>query len=139
MKKQRDDMSEALTAADHDLYDARRSLERLTGMLNQLEIAREESLDRIKALEKTVQERGVMPSEDVPPVEKVRASISQLEKKMQALEPVNMLSINGVRQRPGPADGAHGQAGHAAKGAGEHPGEDRALQDHEEGDVPHHF
>jgi chromosome segregation protein len=93
MKKQRDEMSDALTAADHDLYDVRRSLERLTGMLNSLEITREESLDKIKALEKTVQERGVMPSEDVPPVEKVRASISQLEKKMQALEPVNMLSI----------------------------------------------
>ena len=93
LKKERDEMSEGLSKADHDLYDVRRSLERLTGMLNTLEIAREESLEKIKALEKAVQERGVMPSEEVPPVEKVRASISQLEKKMQALEPVNMLSI----------------------------------------------
>jgi chromosome segregation protein len=93
LKGKRDDMSEALSKADHDLYDVRRSLERLTGMLNSLEIAREESLEKIKILEKAVQERGVQPSEEVPPVEKVRAGISLLEKKMQALEPVNMLSI----------------------------------------------
>jgi len=93
LKKQRDEMSEALSKADHDLYDVRRSLERLTALLNSLEIAREESLEKIKALEKTVQERGVMPSEEVPPVDKVRANISMLERKMQALEPVNMLSI----------------------------------------------
>lgn len=93
LKGKRDDMSEALSKADHDLYDVRRSLERLTGMLNSLEIAREDSLEKIKTLEKTVQERGVQPSEEVPPIEKIRAGISLLEKKMQALEPVNMLSI----------------------------------------------
>lgn len=93
MKQQRDGLSESLTAADHDLYDARRSLERLTGMLNSLEIAREEGLDRIKGLEKAVQERGVQPSEEVPPADRVKAAITLLERKMQALEPVNMLSI----------------------------------------------
>ncbi len=93
LKAKREEMSEALSKADHDLYDVRRSLERLTGMLNSLEVAREEGLEKIKTLERAVQERGVQPSEDVQPVEKVRASISLLEKKMQALEPVNMLSI----------------------------------------------
>lgn len=93
LKARRDEMSEAMSKADHDLYDVRRSLERLTGMLNSLEITREESLERIKSLEKAVQERGVVADEEVPPVENVRASISLLKKKMQALEPVNMLSI----------------------------------------------
>ncbi|CAJ37373.1 chromosome segregation protein SMC [Methanocella arvoryzae] len=93
LKKQRDEMSEALTRADHDLYDARRSLERVTGLLNTLEIARDENIEKIRRMEATVQERGVVPSEDVPPIDKVRANISLLERKMQELEPVNMLAI----------------------------------------------
>ncbi len=93
LKKQREDMSEAMSKADHDLYDSRRSLERITGMLNSLEINRDESLERLKKMEQTVQERGVKPSDEVPPADKVKATISLLEKKMQALEPVNMLSI----------------------------------------------
>ncbi|WP_174591267.1 chromosome segregation protein SMC [Methanocella conradii] len=93
MKRQREAMSEALSKADQDLYETRRSLERLTAMLNTLEVSREECLEKIKSLEKAVQERGIQPSEDVPPLEKVKATISLLEKKMQALEPVNMLSI----------------------------------------------
>ena len=93
MKRQREAMSEELSKADQDLYETRRSLERLTAMLNTLEVSREDCLEKIRSLERTVQERGIQPSEDVPPLEKVKAAISMLDKKMQALEPVNMLSI----------------------------------------------
>ena len=93
LKKQRDEMSEALTKADHDLYDAKRSLERVTGLLNTLEIARDENIGKIRRMEEAVLARGVTPSEDVPPIDKVRSNISILERKMQDLEPVNMLAI----------------------------------------------
>ena len=93
LKRQRDEMSEALSTADHDLYDARRSLERVTGLLNTMEIARDEGLEKIKAMEQTVAERGVTPSDDVPPIDRVRANITLLERKMHELEPVNMLAI----------------------------------------------
>ena len=93
LKRQRDDMSEALSKADHDLYDARRSLERVTGLLNTMEIARDESIEKIRVMETTILERGVTPSEDVPPIDKVRSSIASLERKMHELEPVNMLAI----------------------------------------------
>jgi chromosome segregation protein len=93
MKRQRDEMSEALSKADHDLYDARRSLERITGLLNTMEIARDESIEKIKTMEHTVAERGMVPSVEVPPVDKVRANIASLERKMHELEPVNMLAI----------------------------------------------
>lgn len=93
LKKQRDELSEALTKADHDLYDAKRSLERVTGLLNTLEISRDENIEKIRRMEEAVHERGVVPSEDVPPIEKVRSNISLLERKMQELEPVNMLAI----------------------------------------------
>jgi chromosome segregation protein len=86
-------MSEALSKADHDLYDARRSLERVTGLLNTMEIARDESIEKIRAMEATILERGVTPSDDVPPIDKVRSSIASLERKMHELEPVNMLAI----------------------------------------------
>jgi chromosome segregation protein len=93
LKKQRDEMSEDLSKADHDLYDTRRNFERITGVLNTLEISRDESIEKLKRMEKEVQERGVDPSMEVPPADKVRSSISLLEKKMQGLEPVNMLAI----------------------------------------------
>jgi chromosome segregation protein len=93
LKGQRDGLAEALSKADHDLYDARRSLERVTGLLNTLEIARDEGIEKIRLMEAAVAERGVAPSEDVPPLEKIRASISLLERKMKELEPVNMLAI----------------------------------------------
>lgn len=93
LKKQRDELSETLSKADNELFDARRSLERLTGILNTLEITRDEKLELIKRMEETVRERGVEPSEDVPPVDKVRANIAILERKMKDLEPVNMLAI----------------------------------------------
>ncbi len=93
LKGQRDEMSEALTKADHDLYDAKRTLERVTSLLNTLEISRDEHIGKIRRMEEAVQQRGVVPSEDVPPIEKVRANISLLERKMQDLEPVNMLAI----------------------------------------------
>jgi chromosome segregation protein len=93
MKRQRDEMSEALSKADHDLYDARRSLERVTGLLNTMEIARDESIEKIKTMEEKIAERGVIPSDDVPPVDRVRANITVLERKMHGLEPVNMLAI----------------------------------------------
>lgn len=93
LKKQRDTMSDSLSKADHDLYDVRRSLERITSMLNTLEMTRDESLERIKSMEESIKQRGVMPSDEVPPVDKVRSAISLLEHKMQALEPVNMLAI----------------------------------------------
>jgi len=93
LKGQRDEMSEALTKADHDLYDAKRTLERVTSLLNTLEISRDENIGKIRRMEEAVQQRGVVPSEDVPPIEKVRANISLLERKMQDLEPVNMLAI----------------------------------------------
>ena len=93
MKQQRDEMSDALSKADHDLYDARRSLERITGLLNTMEIARDESIEKIKTMEQTIAERGIVPSDDVPPIDKVRSSIAVLERKMHELEPVNMLAI----------------------------------------------
>jgi len=93
MKRKRDEISETLTKADHDLYDARRSLERITGLLNTLEISRDENIEKIRRMEGMVQQRGVTPSEDVPPLDRIRANISLLDRKMRELEPVNMLAI----------------------------------------------
>ncbi|MCD1293695.1 chromosome segregation protein SMC [Methanocella sp. CWC-04] len=93
LKKQRDDMSEELSKADHELYDVKRGMERITSILNTLEISRDESLEKIKRMEEEVREKDMVPEEDVPPLDKVRANISILDKKMQALEPVNMLAI----------------------------------------------
>jgi chromosome segregation protein len=58
-----------------------------------MEIARDEGIEKIKAMEEKIAERGVTPSDDVPPIDRVRASITLLERKMHELEPVNMLAI----------------------------------------------